>query len=76
MAKPQYVIKKNGKYGTEAGGLGSKPKLYSSQKAATADIASNAKLRDAEVVPYDVASGNGDAAGTKKARTKKAAARK
>lgn len=50
--KKQYVIAKQGKYATVAGGLGSRPKVYPTAAAAQYDISSNNKLKGGIIQPY------------------------
>lgn len=52
MAKG-YVIEKNGKYGTEAGGLGSKARVFKTRVEAQEIIDGNNKLKGATIRPAD-----------------------
>jgi hypothetical protein len=51
-SKKKYVISKQGKFATVAGGLGALPKVYTSIESAKYDIASNPKLKGGLVQPY------------------------
>jgi hypothetical protein len=52
MAKG-YVVEKNGKYATAAGGLGTKAHVYKTKAEAQAAIDGNNKLKGASVGPAD-----------------------
>ena len=50
--KKQWVVTKADKFATVGGGLGSKPKVYTTVKAAQLDIDSIPKLKGGVVKPY------------------------
>lgn len=82
MAKG-YVIEKNGKYATAAGGLGTKAHVYKTKAEAQSAIDGNNKLKGASVGPADglpdtnvAAAPGATGKSTKKAATGKAAAGK
>lgn len=52
MANKKYVIAKGGKFATVAGGLGSRPKVFPTVRAAEYDIESNVKLKGGVVQVY------------------------
>lgn len=52
MAKG-YVVEKNGKFATAAGGLGGAAKVYKTRAEAQVDIDGNNKLKGGSIVPAD-----------------------
>ena len=75
-AKKKYVVVKGDKFATVGGGLGARPKVYPTVKAAEHDIATNNKFKGASVRPYTGTDGTvPTAAGATNANTKAAVAK-
>jgi hypothetical protein len=74
--KTKYVIVKLDKFATVGGGLGAKPKVYNTMKAAQFDIDSNTKLKGASIRPYGGEDGTvSTSAGATTTKTKAAVAK-